>query len=253
MRRHLSLLLVVFLLTGCAARAGGRVSTARLNDEYARAVKQAAVAEQSQIVTDLQRLDRSNASLVWSADGSRVLALTWKSQSSYERFFRNQTQTSGDEANVVWVTLVPQVQHFCQNYLRENPKATDADVILRLKQYLGLNASWTYDVFLEMWIDPAEVFRPCVDPEPTDSTCHLEFATTPPVVKGIANYPAFYKNLYFADFRTPPGVPWTGLGYTYDWGNPRSREGASEFILSPGAHYEIRRVVPTAQYCQSAQ
>ena len=171
MRRSLPLLLVVLLLTGCAARADGRKATARLNDEYALAVRRAAIAEQSQIVTDLQRLDRSNESLVWSVDGSRVLALTWKSQSSYDRFFRGQTQTSGEEANVVWVTLAPQVQRFCENYLREHPKATDTDVILRLKQYLGLNASWSYDVFLEMWIDPAEVFRPCVDPEPTDSTC----------------------------------------------------------------------------------
>jgi len=250
MRRHLPLI-VVLLLAGCAARGSGRASATRLDDEYARAVRRAAVVEQSQIVTDLQRLDRSNASLVWNTDGSKVLAVTWKSQSSYESNLRDKTQTSDAEAYVVWVTLAPQVQRFCQNYLREHPRATDADVILRLKQYLGLSASWSYDVFLEMWVDPSDVFRPCVDPEPTDSTCNLEFATPAPMVKGIANYPAFYKNLYFGDFRIGPGVPWTGLGYTYDWGNARSREGASEFILSPGARYEIRRVVPTAQYCRA--
>ena len=251
MRRHLPLL-VVLLLAGCAARGGGRASAARLDDEYALAVRRAAVVDQSQIVNDLQRLDRSNASLVWSADGSKVLAVTWKSQSSYDSNFRDKTETSTVEAYVVWVTLAPQVQRFCQNYLRERPRATDAEVILRLKQYLGLNPSWAYDVFVEMWVDPAEVFRPCVDPEPTDSTCNLQFSEPAPTVKGIANYPAFYKNLYFGDFRTEPRVPWTGLGYTYDWGNPRSREGASEFILSPGARYEIRRVVPTVQYCRSA-
>ena len=249
--RRLSLL-VVLLLAGCAARGGGRASAARLDEEYALAVRRAAVVEQSQIVNDLQRLDRSNASLVWSTDGSRVLAVTWKSQSSYASNFRDKTQTSPEEAYVVWVTLAPQVQRFCQDYLRERPRATDADVILRLKQYLGLNASWAYDVFLELWVDPADVFRPCVDPDPSDSTCDLKFASPAPIVRGIANYPAFYKNLYFSDFRMEPLTPWTGLGYTYDWGNPRSREGASEFILSPGARYEIRRVVPTAQYCRSA-
>jgi hypothetical protein len=231
-RRSLPLI-VVLLVAGCAARGGGRASTARLNDDYALAVRRAAVVDQSQIVTDLQRLDRSNASLVWSTDGSKVLAVTWKSKSSYESNFRDKTETSPEEAFVVWVTLAPQVQRFCETYFREHPRATDADVILRLKQYLGLNASWSYDVFLEMWVDAADVFRPCVDPEPNDSTCNLEFATPAPMVKGIANYPAFYKSLYFGDFRTAPGVPWTGLGYTYDWGNPRGREGASEFILSP--------------------
>ena len=249
MRRSLPLL-VVLVVAGCAARAGGRASTAQLDDEYALAVRRAAVVDQRQVVNDLERLDRSNAALVWSTDGSRVLAVTWKSQSSYEQFFRGQTQTSDQEANVVWVTLAPQVQRFCSDYLREHPRATDADVILRLKQYLGLSASRAYDVFLELWVDPGDVFRPCVDPEPNDATCNLEFATPAPMVKGIADYPAFYKNLYFGDFRTAPGVPWTGLGYTYDWGNPRSREGASEFILVPSARYEIRRMVPTAQYCR---
>jgi len=44
-------------------------------------------------------------------------------------------------------------------------------------------------------------------------------------------------------------VPWTGLGYTYDWGNPDSEVGASEFILVPGAAYQVKRAVPTAEYC----
>src|SRR6185436_13841136 len=82
-------LLVVLLVAGCAARGGGRTSPARLNEEYALAVRRAAVVDQSLIVTDLQRLDRSNASLVWSTDGSKVLAVTWKSKSSYESNFRD--------------------------------------------------------------------------------------------------------------------------------------------------------------------
>ena len=244
---------VSVLLGGCAARGEGRPSTARLDEAYALAVSRAAVVDERQIVNDLLRLDRSNASLVWSADGSRVLAVTWKSQDAYQQSFRGATRTSPDQADVVWVTLAPQVQRFCQEYLGAHPRATDADLVLRLKQYLGLHASSSHDLFLELWVDPGDVFRPCVDPDPTDSTCNLEFATPPPTVKGIANYPAFYRNLYFADFRTRPGVPWTGLGYTYDWGNPRSRQGASEFILSPGAGYEIRQVLSTSEYCRGGR
>jgi hypothetical protein len=69
------------------------------------------------------------------------------------------------------------------------------------------------------------------------------------VVRGIQNYPDFYKNLYFSDFRSLPGVPWTGLGYTYDWGNPLTIKGASEFILKPGTSYTINKVTPTVEYC----
>jgi hypothetical protein len=113
-----------------------------------------------------------------------------------------------------------------------------------------MNAEWSYDVFVEMWVNTSDVFRPCVDPEIQDSTCELHFGASLPKVNGITDYSRFYKNLYFADFRTKPGVPWTGLGYTYDWGNPRNPQGASEFIVSPGAAYEIRRAVPTADYCK---
>jgi hypothetical protein len=137
--------------------------------------------------------------------------------------------------------------------MHSNPKATEADMNLRLKQYLGLNFTWEYDVFMEMWVSPEELFRPCVDPEVSDSQCNLEFGDSSPVVKNIKNYPQFYKNLYFQDFRSRPGVPWTGLGYTYDWGNPLTEAGASEFIMVPGANYEIERVVPTLDYCRPSK
>jgi hypothetical protein len=69
------------------------------------------------------------------------------------------------------------------------------------------------------------------------------------VVKNIQDYGAFYKNLYFSDFRAAPGVPWTGLGYTYDWNNLAAEQGESEFILSPQTPYTIEQATPTWQYC----
>ncbi len=38
------------------------------------------------------------------------------------------------------------------------------------------------------------------------------------------------------------------MGYTYDWGNQHHPFGASEFILVPGAAYEIVKVVETMDY-----
>ncbi len=119
---------------------------------------------------------------------------------------------------------------------------------MRLKQFLGLNYTWQYDVFVELWVSPEDMFRPCVDPEIDDSTCNLKFEGPVPTVKGIKDYQEFYKNLYYSDFRSLPGVPCTGLGYTFDWGNQLTEQGASEFILVPGAAYKINRVVPTMDY-----
>jgi hypothetical protein len=144
---------------------------------------------------------------------------------------------------------------FCRNFVQQHPKISQTNLVYRLKQRLGLHPDWQYDVFVELWVNPADVFRPCVDPAPNDSSCELNFGSTAPAIKNIKDYPSFYKNLYFGSFRAAPGVPWTGLGYTYDWRNASNtpgagEQGASEFILSPSTPYQIDQAVPTTQYCQ---
>ena len=40
--------------------------------------------------------------------------------------------------------------------------------------------------------------------------------------------------------RSKDAGPWTRLGYTYDWGNPNSKYGLSEFIVKDGAEIEVK-------------
>lgn len=220
---------------------------------YQQAVSNAVTVEKNKTPNNLLAITDSNPDLIWNADKSKILVVTWKDLSVYEKFFKPNHITSGNPEHVTWVTVAPQVQKFCQNYLAENPKADREQLTLRLKQYLGLNAVWKYDVFIEMWVSPQDLFRPCVDPETNDSQCNLRFAEQLPQVKNIPDYASFYKNLYFKSFREGSGTPWTGLGYTYDWGNPASTVGASEFILSPHTKYKIERVLLTQDYCQTGQ
>lgn len=224
-----------------------------VTQSYQHAVSDAVTVEKNEISNNLAAINDKNSALIWSADKSRILVAVWKDMSVYERFFKPNHITSGNPEHVTWVTLAPQVQKFCQNYLIDNPKTDDQQLTLRLKQYLGLNAVWKYDVFIEMWVSPNDLFRPCVDPETNDTQCNLRFAEQLPQVKNIPDYASFYKNLYFKSFREGSGVPWTGLGYTYDWGNPQSSVGASEFILSPHTEYKIERVLLTQDYCQPHQ
>lgn len=216
---------------------------------YSASVHDAAVVESTEIVNTLDALDPANDALLWNEDKSLVKVVTWKSQSSYERFLLPYTQTSDNEANVVWVTLAPRLQEFCRDYMHAHPHAGKTQLVHRLKQRLGLNLDWQYDVFVEMWVSPSDVFRPCVDPDPSDTSCELNFGASVPIVKNIQNYQNFYQGLYYKSFRAAPGVPWTGLGYTYDWGNPRNEQGESEFILSPATPYIIESVSPTMAYC----
>ncbi len=221
----------------------------RLDDLYSKAVRDASVAQEGEIARDLVQVTPHNKQLVWNENGSRILVVTWKSRDAFERFFASSNRTSDDQRFVVWVTAAPQLQDFCRSWTETHPKAATDDLELRLKQYLGLFHEWEYDVFVELWVRPEALFRPCVDPETNDSECRLQCESPPPTVRNVPDYPTFYKNLYFQDFRAEPGVPWTGLGYTYDWGNPLTEQGASEFILIPGAQFELKDAIPTADYC----
>ena len=224
--------------------------SADVDEAYHRAVVDAAFPDQEEITSELIPVIRGNPQLVWNADKTKMLVSTWKSQSSYEQFFKPYNKTSENQNHVVWVTTVPQVRRLCAEMLAANPKISKEAIDLRLKQYLGLNPDWHYDIFIDMWVDPADLFRPCVDPKIDDKSCNLHFGDNLPKVKNITDYRNFYEKLYYKSYRSSSGVPWTGLGYTYDWGNPESEVGASEYILVPGASYEIKQAVPTVEYCK---
>jgi hypothetical protein len=44
--------------------------------------------------------------------------------------------------------------------------------------------------------------------------------------------------------------PWTQLGYTYDWGNPESEVGLSEFVIRKGSTVVIKSVSNLDEYCR---
>jgi hypothetical protein len=216
-----------------------------VNKQYSKAVKEAAFVKASESANTLLAIKPNNANLVWNEDKTKVLVVTWKSRDAYDKFIKNNTNTSNDPNYALWVSAVPQVKSFCQTYERHN----DDDLNLRIKQYLGLAPDWQYDVFVELWVSPDSLFRPCVDPNIDDTQCDIKVPQQFPSVKNIPDYGYFYKNLYFKSFRESAGVPWTGLGYTYDWGNKESEVGASEFIVTPHAPYEIKQVLSTHEYC----
>jgi hypothetical protein len=228
-----------------------------LAEKYRAAIEDAALVEPGEAVDTLIPIAPENPLLepYWSENKTKILMVTWKSQNSYDKFIKPFKISPQDTTKLIWVTVTPQVKEFCQQYLQNNPQATKEDLELRLKQYLGLNPSWQYDVFVEMWVNPKDLFRPCVDPEITDTKCNLNFGDEIPKIAGsiqdspIMDYKIFYKDLYYRSIRSVL-QPFTGLGYTYDWGNQDSRVGASEFILIPGAAYTVKDSVPTLKYCQ---
>ena len=239
-----------FALSLAVGTAAAQVGVQTFED----AIRDAAVAEPDEIVTDLFAINTYNPYLIWrNHDGqSQVLVLSWMSRSKLEQTFGASADVmapeqagAAPENRDIWITAVPQVRDTCASW-----GLSGEDLELRLKQFLGLNAEWSYYALVEMWVSPRDIYRPCPDPEIGDTAC-----TLPEVVEGHFGAPAdpafteWFTNLESISYG-PNGAPWTRLGYTYDWGNPDSNVGASEYLIAPSATVMLASINETPdEYC----
>lgn len=226
--------------TATVAVSAAPVDIAQL---YAAALQDAKVAEPSEIVTTLTAITPDNPELNWQND--RVLVVTWTSWNGYDNLVGQETKLGRE----VWVTATPQLQTFCQSY----SATPTVPLTLRLEQLLGLPANNGKTRFVQMWVNPADMLRPSPDGEVDDTAAELE-------MPGPERFPSqqdyefhrdwFNLQMSLQAYDDPSkGYPWTRLGYTYDWGNPESEVGLSEFVVAAGSTVAIEQVAKLDGYC----
>ncbi len=212
-------------------------------ERYAAALQDAKIADTDEIVDTLTAISPDNSDLTWQ-DG-RVLMVTWTSWDGYDSLVGQDTKLGRE----VWVTAVPEVQHFCQSYTI----TAETPLTLRMEELLGLPADNGKSRFVEMWVTPGDIFRPSPDGEIDDKTVDLE-------IPGPDRFPSeqdyefhrdwFNLQMSLQAYDDPSrGYPWTRLGYTYDWGNPDSEVGLSEFVIAAGSTVTIADVSTNETYC----
>lgn len=171
----------------------------------------------------------------------RVKMVSWVSAGTAAKFFVpriGKIAPYNTGTGFLWVTAFPQVQNFCQGVDRSN-------VRLRLEQYLGLPATGRKTHFVHLWVEPKDLFRPCFDPEISDTKCDYKFSR-----KTSATHRQWMKDTFNSTYPAQgKKVPWTRLGYTYDWGNPKSYIGASEYVIKQNSRVYVESVTPTGIYC----
>ncbi|MEH6649397.1 MAG: hypothetical protein V7707_05135 [Motiliproteus sp.] len=217
---------------------------------FQQTIDQAARVLPQAVSHQLFALSSANDKLVWHNDteGRWVKVVAWMNEKSFDRFYRGKAAgTTPDDQPRLWVTLAPQVQEFCRTLIIDDQLSAS----FRLKQYLGLDPNRRYQRFVELWVQPQDLFRPCPDPETGDTACQLQLDRDhPPTVNGVADYAAFFDNLKVQSYN-PEGAPWTRLGYTYDWAYGQRAVGASEYMLVPAAPYRVAADYSTDDYCRN--
>ena len=279
-----ALLTALLWVAGCASRTGGPNGVAtpaspwtsapvcplcldpdspEILAAYTVALEDARFPSPEKISRDLTPLLESTGGLIWDSQG-RVLMSTWTKARYFadpEKFRRGEPFSLAVDT---WLTAAPFVRDFCKG------SGLDGAMLdLRLEQLLGLPPGGQRDVFVELWVDPTDLFRPCPDPEISDHECQVEI----PVVDRDEQRPWDCRDrsqvsgryvtvspdhlqwmclnwrLSYGSDKPFDNYPWTALGYTYDWGNPEDPRGPSEYVSFKGNEVIFHSLTPTELYC----
>jgi hypothetical protein len=211
-----------------------------LNAAYQAAIADASVAEASETTRDLTALIDSEPGLIWdtSTGPSRVLMVMWTSWPGYADEVGSVTTVNRN----LWVSAAPQIQEFCKAQ-----RLTEDNVVLRLEQLNGMPAGRNLPYFVEFWVNPGDLYRPSADPEVSDHEAGIDYPVSTTYVSLSQEFRDWFE-WQRAHYGTS-GYPWTRLGYTYDWGNPNSEVGLSEYVTRKKAPLGVKRVVGTLEYC----
>ena len=185
----------------------------------------------------------------------------WKNTTESERFQTKSRVKIGDDA--LWVSIPFEVKAFIGDNLQQTKGVARED---RLKQYFGMPLSAEKIGFLEIWVEEKDLFRPTPDREISDDKAELDFRDsdlTFKTKKAIDMTPEEKRDKEHYEWMTKlakasyldkdplhdnPPYPWTRLGYTRDWGNDETAQGASEFCIVPGARVYIASKIKTDDY-----
>ncbi|MPM30562.1 hypothetical protein SDC9_77112 [bioreactor metagenome] len=228
--------LIAVLSAGCILDEGQDTSPAEpadLEQMYRDAIEDAMVADEDEIYSELTPITESNAELQWMEYSGEeyVLVVTWTKYPESYPVGSNVSTWWGD----TWVMVIPELKGFV-----ETNDIPDEKLTLRLEQLIGLPYNNGNDYFVEMWVKPEDLFRPSPDPEITDTKAQLDF-----------NENASQEYVYWFNSHkntTYDKYPWTRLGYTYDWGNPDSEVGLSEYVIRNNSTVVVSSVSTTLDY-----
>jgi hypothetical protein len=239
LRRWLAGVLIATALVGCPRAPQ---SEAELAAAFSAAVADAQNPTAAKICRNLTPIAAYNRDLVWEGEpgASRVLVTTWTSYTGYVvgKSYKAQSLEKYQPSVDLWVTAVPEVKGFVRRH-----RISSNNLDLRLKQLLGMPATTQRTRFVEFWVHPEDLFRPSPDPEPSDREAELAFRPNTLAQTTSDDHVAWIQNQIATNT-----WPWTRLGYTYDWGNPFTHVGLSEFVIRKGADVTVASITPTAEY-----
>ncbi|CAG9335965.1 unnamed protein product [Blepharisma stoltei] len=226
---------------------------------YADALTDAQEPTKEKIVKDLVAIKTDNSDLTFDKDGNVLMVIS--DRIDYYPY------NSGDKFELkedTMLTVYPFLQEECKTYTFYKTK--------RVIQALGFPPDSDMTGMIEVYVDLKKIFRGCPDPEISDKECQLDIQMKGQVnqtdnspwycaesfdqvsqkwVKINTEHFKWLCNKFEKSFRNEEiydNSPWTGLGYTYDWGN-EDHVGFSEFFAFEGTTVIFNKKKTIDEYC----
>lgn len=257
------------LMLVCVMSAGA----AEIEKRYQDAIEDALVIEPWEIKRDLVAITPWNEHLERRGDGFiKVVTFLpeWVVRDVYRAKLTSLIGFSFAQRHVqhvtlavdAWVTTVPELRNFCQAKKWKN----ETQLLVRVKQLLGLSLRSENKYVAELWVDPAHLVRPCIDNEVIDSQCvpdvvaHMGKNVKPDLKGGDPAWQRWFEQTKRANYESPSPekrFPWTRLGYSYDWGRIKKSfeeipAGLSEFVVPKGITVDVAGIYSLKTYCNAA-
>lgn len=206
---------------------------------YRNAVKDAMYPETDEADNHLVAITSENKNIIRKTINGEeyILVVTWKTQSFYPDSGKYNTAKYP-----IWVTTSPEL-------LDRMGKEKYTNMEKRLKQLLGLPPLYDYKLFVEFWVRPQDLFRPCPDKEITDSQCNTCFTKADSADMNYVNWVNTTRLDRYYQCKLYDQYPWTSLGYTYDW-NPKNKThiGLSEFVIGENKNIYVKKIYTNEEY-----
>ena len=250
---RLSVLIIIglsFIIFSCGTLKEG-VSTTKdaLNKTtkqvYQSAIENAMSPSPEKVATNLVAINKQNENLTWKTVNGEdyLLVVTWKGDASYYEAYLDSSFYPTQQWEI-WVTTSPQL-------LTVFSQEDVLDTNMRLKQMLGLPPNSTYNYFVESWVKPANLFRPCPDKEITDQKCDLCIPNG--TDSSYINWVNDNRINHYYQCELYDQYPWSQLGYTYDCSVKNiDHVGLSEFVIKPEVNIIVEAIYTTADYLQKS-
>lgn len=243
--------LVMLVSTGCRQTQNTKTKTANevawyendsaLQADLMAAIEDAKVIDSTEIVNNLTPVRKDYPGEEWANfDGNdMVLVVTLVDSSRLQRFFSGEGVYRIDREMGTWVSLPV-------DWAKRSEAFEGLDSVaahMRLIQMYGLDPTCDYDIMVSFYADPATMFRPTPDPDITTTTAVLDF---PKNVDenfkiGETNFREWYRYSVEAAYEDDSPLPWTRLGYTYDWHNGADHVGVSEYIVGHQSLIKVKK------------